>query len=394
MLKKILLFLMIVALLGLAGLFTYWKVLDYRLKHPELHTETYTIGEGDILSTSVRNTSLTEKEAGAIVKALAAVFDLRKCRVGDTYEIITVKKDGTLLKFIYNAGPVVTYTVAPDAQNNFLAVKNEAVLEKRVATFKGAIKSNLYEAMTSSGESPELVMSFADIFGYEIDFLTDPRVDDTFAVVYEKYYTNNKFVKNGQILAASYNNSGKLHEAVYFEDPAGHKDYYSPDGKSLRKAFLRSPLNYRRISSYFTLKRWHPILKIYRPHLGIDYAAPSGTPISSIGDGTVIFAGWGGGFGRFIKIHHPNGYITTYGHLSGYAKGVRVGAKVNRGQVIGYCGASGLATGPHLDFRIIKDGTPINFLALKLPEASSIPKSSAGAFEQVKLERLALLKTP
>ena len=393
--RKILLFTIVGALiLLLAGFFSYRKVQDHRRQHPPLKVDTYTMGEGDTLSSSLKSTTLTEPENGAVIKALTGVFDLRKCRVGDTYEIAVLKDTGTFVQFVYHAGPTVSYAVMKDSQGNYAATRAEAILEKKISTLTGTIKNNLYEAMTSSGESPELVMSYADIFGYEIDFLTDPRVGDTFTVVYEKLYSNNKFVKNGQILAAYYLNSGKEHRAIYFEDPAGHKDFYGLDGKSLRKAFLRSPLNYRRISSYFTLRRWHPILKIYRPHLGIDYAAPAGTPISSIGDGTVIFAGWEGGFGRFIKIRHPNGYTSTYGHLSGYAKGIRAGTRVNRGQVIGYCGMSGLATGPHLDFRIERNNQFINFLALSLPEASSVPANYRNLFEQVKKERQQLLNSP
>lgn len=393
--RKLLVFSLVGALiLALAGFFSYRQVLDYRRQHPPLRVDAYTMGEGDTLSSSLKGTTLTEPEAGAVVKALTGVFDLRKCRVGDTYEITVLKDTGAFSKFTYHAGPTVSYEVARDSQNIYASSRSEAILQKKISTLTGTIKNNLYEAMTSSGESPELVMSYADIFGYEIDFLTDPRVGDTFTVVYEKLYNNNKFVKDGQILAAYYWNSGKEHRAIYFEDPAGHKDYYGLDGKSLRKAFLRSPLNYRRISSYFTLRRWHPILKIYRPHLGIDYAAPSGTPISSIGDGTVIFAGWEGGFGRFIKVRHPNGYTSCYGHLSGYAKGIRVGTRVNRGQVIGYCGMSGLATGPHLDFRLERNNQFINFLALSLPEASSVPANYRNLFEQVKKERLQLLNAP
>lgn len=375
-------------ILSLVASFICWRIIDYRHKHPPLQQETHTLQAGDILSVSLKNNHLPEAEAIAIINALAKVFDLRKCRPGDNYEIIIQKKDNRLVKFIYHPSPVVSYQVLKDPLGNYVATKETIPLDKKITTFTGSIKNNLYEALTSSGESPELVMSFADIFSYEIDFLTDPRQGDTFTVVYEKYYHNNQFIKNGQILAAQYNNGGNgRHLAFFFEDPTGHKDYYSTDGKSLRKAFLRSPLNYRRISSYFTLRRWHPVLKIYRPHLGIDYAAQAGTPVSTIGDGTVLFAGWEGGYGRFIKISHPNGYTTTYGHLNGYAKGIRKGARVTQGQVIGYVGSSGLSTGPHLDFRIMRGKQFINFMSLSLPQATSIPAKYRNSFDQVKKER-------
>ncbi|MDD5491069.1 MAG: M23 family metallopeptidase [bacterium] len=386
--KKLLIILLVVVLIVIGAGIAYWSHLDYQRKHPPLQTQTYTLGEGDTLSSSLGETALTDIQVRSIIKAMGTIVDLRKCKAGDIYEITTLKDTGSFSKFVYHANPVTKYEISLDNQQNYLVNKVDLPLEKKTATIQGSIKTNLYEAMTSSGESPELVMGFADIFSYEIDFLTDPRIDDTFAVVYEKYYANGKFVKNGQILAARYINSGQEHLAVFFEENSGHKDYYSADGKSLRKAFLRSPLNYRRISSFFTRRRWHPILKIYRPHLGIDYSAPTGTPVATIGDGTVLFAGWEGGFGRFIKIRHPNGYTSTYGHLSKYAKGIRSGTRVSRGQVVGYVGSSGLSTGPHLDFRLMQGRQFINFLALKLPEASSIPRPLMTQFEQIKKERL------
>ncbi len=389
--KKLFAILLVVVIIITGAGIAYWRHIDYQRQHPPLLSQTYTLEEGDTLSSSLAETALNDIQVRAIIKAMDSVFDLRKCRAGDIYEIITLKDTGSFVKFIYHASAITKYEISPDSQQNYLVNKIDHPLEKRITTFQGSIKTTLYEAMTSSGELPELVLSFADIFSYEIDFLTDPRINDIFSVVYEKYYANGKFIKNGQILAARYINSGQEHLAIFFEEPSGHKDYYSANGKSLRKAFLRSPLNYRRISSFFTRRRWHPILKIYRPHLGIDYSAPIGTPVATIGDGTVIFAGWEGGFGRFIKIRHPNGYTSTYGHLSKYAKGIRSGTRVARGQVIGYVGSSGLSTGPHLDFRLMQGRQFINFLALKLPEASSIPSQSMAQFEQVKKERLRLL---
>ncbi|MBI5555970.1 MAG: peptidoglycan DD-metalloendopeptidase family protein [Elusimicrobia bacterium] len=386
--KQLLIIPLIVVLVITGAGIAHWLRLDYERQHPLLQTQTYTLAAGDTLSSSLKNIVLTGTQSKAVIKTLNSIFDLRKCKVGDHYDIITNKNTGSFVKLVYYASPIITYEVTQDARQNFSSNKFEAALEKKVAALQGSIKTNLYEAMTSSGESPELVLGFADLFSYEIDFLTDPRVDDTFSVVYEKYYAHGNFIKNGQILAARYINSGQEHLAILFEETTGHKDYYSPNGKSLRKAFLRSPLNYRRISSFFTRRRWHPILKIFRPHLGLDYSAPSGTPVATIGDGTVLFAGWEGGFGRFIKIKHPNGYTSTYGHLSKWAKGIKSGIRVSRGQVIGYVGSSGLSTGPHLDFRITQGRQFINFLTLKLPEASAISSQYSTQFEQIKKERL------
>ncbi len=386
--KRLLIILLVVVIIIAGAGIAYWMHLDYQRKHPPLLSQTYILEEGDTLSSSLAETALADIQVRAIIKAMDTVLDLRKCKVGETYEIITLKETGSFVKFIYYVSTTTRYEISPDNQQNYLVNKITIPLTRKISTFQGLIKTNLYEAMTSSGELPELVLSFADIFSYEIDFLTDPRVDDKFSVVYEKYYANGNFVKNGQILAARYINNGQEHLAIFFEEAPGHKDYYSPNGKSLRKAFLRSPLNYRRISSFFSNRRWHPILKIFRPHLGIDYSAPTGTPVATIGDGTVLFAGWEGGFGRFIKIRHPNGYISTYGHLSKYAKRIRSGARVSQGQVIGYVGSSGLSTGPHLDFRLKKGRKFINFLSLKLPEATSIQSQYLAQFAQVKEKRL------
>ena len=182
------------------------------------------------------------------------------------------------------------------------------------------------------------------------------------------------------------------HEAVLFEDPSGNIDYYTKEGKSLRKAFLRAPLNYKYISSYFSNNRFHPILRIWRPHLAIDYAAPSGTPVSTIGDGTVIYKGWNVGYGNYIKIRHPNNYETGYGHLSRFASGLKNGQKVKQGEIIGYVGATGLATGPHLDFSISENGKRVDFLKLKLPAASSINPQYITQFNEVKNKLLSALE--
>ncbi|MCK4649331.1 M23 family metallopeptidase, partial [bacterium] len=223
-------------------------------------------------------------------------------------------------------------------------------------------------------------------------FLTEPRPGDRFLLAWEKYVDDGKTVLDGRILTAQYINRHRTHTAIYFEDPEGNRGYFTEEAKSLRKQFLRSPLSYRRISSYFSYRRFHPILKVYRPHPGIDYAAPIGTPVRSIGDGRVVYCGWKRGFGRFIKIKHPRGYYTTYGHLRRYAKGIRTGIRVKQGQIIGYVGSSGLSTGPHLDFRMIKNGKYVNFLKLKLPAVKSVKKKYLEEFNRIKKERLTQLE--
>ncbi|MDI6704100.1 MAG: M23 family metallopeptidase, partial [bacterium] len=217
----------------------------------------------------------------------------------------------------------------------------------------------------------------------------DVRPKDTFKLIWEIYKKDGKKVMDGRILAAQYNRRNcNNYTAIFFKDPKQHADYYTLNGKSLRRKFLRSPLNYRRISSYFSYRRFHPILKVYRPHLGIDYAAPIGTPVVAVGDGEVVYQGWNGGYGRFIKIRHDHSFYTTYGHLSCYAKGVRRGKRVRQGEVIGYVGSTGLSTGPHLDFRVIRDGRFVNFLRLNISSARSVDPRYVKEFEEVKKRRI------
>ncbi|HIC90700.1 MAG TPA: M23 family metallopeptidase, partial [Syntrophaceae bacterium] len=207
-----------------------------------------------------------------------------------------------------------------------------------------------------------------------------------------EYYRDGRWIKNGRILAAEFVNVGSKYQAFYFEDGKGHGDYYDSEGRCLRKQFLKSPLRYKRISSYFSRRRFHPILKIYRPHLGIDYAAPVGTPVESIGDGKIEFIGWKGDYGRFIRVKHNRNYITTYGHLSRFAKGLKKGSRIKQGQVIGYVGSTGLATGPHLDFRMIRNGRFVNPLKIQPPPVAPIRKESMEAFNATVLNLAERLK--
>ncbi|MBW2622888.1 MAG: M23 family metallopeptidase, partial [Deltaproteobacteria bacterium] len=227
---------------------------------------------------------------------------------------------------------------------------------------------------------PEVVLNFSDIFAYDIDFFTDIQTGDRFSIFYELKYLQGNLVGSGRILAAEFINNGKKLEAYYFEKSPGKGGYYDAEGRSLRKMFLKSPLRFRRISSYFSRSRYHPILKICRPHLGIDYAAPPGTPVETVADGKVTFKGWNGGYGRFVKIKHNRAYTTTYGHLSRYAKGLKKGKRVKQGDLIGYVGSSGLSTGPHLDYRMVKNGKFINPLALNLEPAPPIEASQRSRF--------------
>jgi len=340
----------------------------------------YTINPGDTLIESLRDSGLDPSQSIEIISAIKKVFDPRSCRPGDYFEF-SADASGKWEYFRYYPSGLNYYSVEKLPAGATAALKKEREGNKVVDTASGKIKSSLWEAMVSRGLSPELINDFAEKFAWQIDFLTEPRVNDTYKLVWEKFVTDDGQVIKGKILAAQYIASGQLYTAVLYASPKGDENYYSPDGKSLRRAFLKAPLQYARISSYFTRKRFHPILRYFRPHLGIDYAAPSGTPVSSVADGTVIFAARKGGFGNLLRVRHTNGFVSDYGHLKGFKKGVRAGTRVSQGQVIGFVGSTGLSTGPHLDFRISKNGSYINFMAIKFPPAQSISEKEKENFK-------------
>ena len=340
--------------------------------------KTFTLNQGDTLGESLAETELGSTERSQIISSLSKVMPMNKCRPGDKYEISFSSPDSYTSFKYFTAG--FDYYLVVNSSGTAVSEKKSKNAKKVTIEAKGTIKTSLWESMSAQNVSPEVIVNFADIFAWQIDFLTEPRVGDTYRFIYEKYVTDDGQVKYGDILAAQYNASGQVYTALLYTNSKGRKDYFSPEGKSLESAFLRAPLQFRRISSYFTLRRYHPILKIFRPHLGIDYAAPSGTPVSAIGEGTVMFAGRKGGLGNFIELRHANGYNSYYGHLLRFGSGIQHGRHVRQGQVIGYVGMSGLATGPHLDFRVSKEGSFINFLKLKFQSANRISDQDKEAF--------------
>jgi len=245
-------------------------------------------------------------------------------------------------------------------------------VELRQAYAAGTIEDSLFQSAQRAGLSDNLTMELAAIFGWDIDFALDIREGDHFAVVYEDKYLNGNKIGTGDIIAAEFTNRGTTYRAIRYTDASGHTDYYSPDGHSLRRAFLRTPVKFTRISSRFSLHRMHPILNRIRAHKGVDYAAPIGTPIRAAGDGKIIFRGRKGGYGRVIIIRHGSHYSTLYGHMSAFNSKVRLGSHVRQGQVIGYVGMSGLATGPHLHYEFRVNGVHRNPLTVKLPQAKPI----------------------
>jgi len=334
------------------------------------------ISKGDSLYTCLRKL-FSVQESVLAGKALSSVYDTRRVRAGDKYKIY-YSTAGAIYKLLYKPSPLLNYVVERSSAG-FTANEVVPEVQEKIAAVKGTIRSSLYESMVNCGMDVTSIMNFADIFQWQIDFFTEVYPGDKFLVVFKQYYLDGKPVENGSIIVASYKGKRGNFTAIRYKD-GKYPDYYDADGDSFRKQFLRAPLSFTRISSYFTYKRRHPILKYVRPHLGIDYAAPIGTPVSSIGSGRVVFAGWKGGYGRTVEIRHNSVYTTQYGHLRSYGRGIKKGVYVKQGQVVGYVGTSGLSTGPHLDFRIEKYGKPVNFLTLKFPPAKSVSRGSMKNF--------------
>jgi murein DD-endopeptidase MepM/ murein hydrolase activator NlpD len=320
--------------------------------------------------------------ASRAVMSAQSVFDLRHLRAGNQLSIgRTVMGELREIRYRIDADRVLHLT---PSNGDFHAEVQTMPSETQTKGVAGEVHGSLFGAVIDAGERPELAMRLADIFGWDLDFYTDPRPGDTFRVVVEKkMLSNGEMSSYGRILMAEYNNGPRTYRAVLFHDPTGAPAYYTPDGKSMKKAFLHSPLKFQAvITSHFSNSRFHPILKEYRPHLGIDYAAPSGTPVQTIGEGRVIFAGPKGGAGNLIEIQHTNGYTTYYMHLSRIL--IHGGEHVTQGETIGLVGMTGLATGPHLDFRIQKGKDFVNFERLPLPPSDPISKRDMPAFAEAR----------
>jgi murein DD-endopeptidase MepM/ murein hydrolase activator NlpD len=317
-------------------------------------------------------------ETERLMSALSGVLNMRRLKPGESYEVLTAE-DGSIASFTY-VKSVRERITASQSDGRFDCEVIETPLEERLLRIEGTIRSSLWESMVGQGVSPELAVKLADVFAWEIDFLTEPRDGDAYALLAQEFCLGDEVVEYGDIMAARYDGRSKSWTAIGFVGDDGARQYFSPDGRSVKRAFLKSPLNYRRISSYYTNRRFHPILKKYRPHRGVDYAAARGTPVVALGDGVVVKAGWNGGFGNYVEIRHNSVYSTCYGHLSKYGRGVRKGARVSQNQVIGYVGATGLATGPHLDFRVKKSGSYVNPLRLESPRSEPVAKADMARF--------------
>ncbi len=330
------------------------------------------IRRGENLDRVLRKAGVAGPQAAAFARVLRPVFDPRRMRPGERYEVL-VDRQGRLLRFTYRRSALEVYR-AVAREGTWAVERVDVPVERRETTLVGRVRGSLYESFLASGGDPDLVMAFVELFSWDVDFSRETREGDEFRVIYERLFVGDEAVGNGRILAAQYRGTRATYTAIYYRSDRT-EGYFDPEGRSVRKSFLRSPLKFTRISSRFTLARRHPVLKVVRPHRGVDYAAPAGTPVWSVADGTVKFAGWRGQAGRVVIVRHARGYETYYNHLSRFARGIRKGVRVKQGQVIGYVGSTGLATGPHLDFRVKRYGRWVDPLRERYPAGDPVPKA-------------------
>lgn len=346
-------------------------------KAPEYREIAGKIKTGETLFDIFKKYKLEARELFQMKEASANVHKLRHLYPGQPYKIV-LDDNNRINSFSYWINDDTVLNIN-NTNEGFYAEKTVVQYEKRIEYIGGTIKDNLVTSIGNENGGLLLALQLSDIFAWDIDFTTDIRNNDIYKMVVESLYLDGNFKKYGNIVAAEFINNGQTFQAYRYEIN-GKADYYNEEGKSVKKAFLKAPLNFRRISSFFSQGRKHPILKIYRPHHGLDYAAPTGTPVSVSGDGQVSFAGRKGQYGKLVVVEHRNGYKTYYGHLSKIAKGIKTGRQMEQGQLIGYVGSTGLATGPHLHYEMRINNKPLNPLSLKISQGKAVPEKMMADF--------------
>src|SRR5712664_1769567 len=341
---------------------------------PSTRVKIVDVRRGDTLVRALQREGMPRDTSAGIAAALAASgANLRKLSPRHTLEV-TWTLDGRPIALRYEPSPWLGYAVV-SADGGWEVRRAETRPDVRVDVVHGEVARSLFEAVEEAGGAAQLAIDLAGIFESEFDFTADTRAGDRFRLLVEKRFANDTFVDFGRILVAQYVSDGRVLTGVGVERAAdGRHAFYDPEGRSLRKSFLKSPLEFTRITSRFTWARPHPILGGVRPHLAIDYGAPVGTPVRAVADGVVVSAGWNGGNGIQVHLRHRSGYETQYNHLSRISDGLRAGARVRQKQIIGNVGATGLATGPHLDYRVVKNGTYVNPLGERFIPGEPIPE--------------------
>ena len=361
---------------------------------PPHRVVTGTLRSGETLAESLQIRGISADRIHVIAREMAPVVDFRYAKPGDHYRLV-LTTEGDVDSFRYERSLAEYYELVREG-DRFRALQHSPEILRHRVRIAGIVNTSLYAAIEQLGESRELAEDFSEIFAWDVDFSRGARRGDEFSILYERLYTRDErggehYLRPGQILAARYTSQTDDFRAVYFEPVEGRGSYYRPDGEPMERQFLKAPLDYKRISSTFTNSRFHPILKIRRPHHGIDYAAPYGTAVWSVANGEVIFKGYQSGFGNLVKVRHVNGYVSYYAHLSRFAQGVRLGQRLHQKQVLGFVGSTGLSTGPHLCFRLAKEGAYVNPALLHAAGGEPIPRRARERFSAHSDELLAAL---
>lgn len=344
---------------------------------PDLAWSVAEVKKGDTLSHLFKRVGLGHRDVHEVMNAKGDVAEFKKIHPGQEMRFGLRDDKLETLEYIMSRTERLQVT---RAEEGFVAKVVREDLVPFTSYSEGVITSSLFLAAQKAGLSNSMTMELANIFGYDVDFALDIREGDSFRVIYQELHLNGEKVRDGNILAAQFTNQGKTFTSIRYETSDRGADYFTPEGQSMRKAFRRSPVDFARISSHFNLARRHPVLHTIRAHKGTDYAAATGTPIKATGDGKVEFAGWKGGYGRAVILQHGQGIKTLYGHMSRFGKNIRSGTRVTQGQIIGYVGSSGLATGPHLHYEFYVNGSVRNPVTVKLPQANPISAKDKPAF--------------
>jgi murein DD-endopeptidase MepM/ murein hydrolase activator NlpD len=350
------------------------------------------IRQGESFDQAMKRLSITNSVRSDVINGFSKTLDFKVLQPGDRFSIL-LDEDNSIAHATYASGPLNTYILARNTDGSYLSTRQEVPLEYRIERLSGEIEHSLYSAFAALGEEPKLIHAYADIFASKIDFNTETRSGDRFELLIEKYYKADIFVGYGRILVARYEKENVRFEGYYFASENTPGGYFDENGEALGTWFIRSPIPFGRVTSGFTMRRKHPIDGVVRPHLGVDLAAPRGTPVMAAAEGKVEYIGRKGGFGKTVILKHHGGYKTYYGHLNGYKKGLKKHSTVAQKDIIGYVGSTGVSTGPHLDYRIQLNGVFRNPFSIKFRPKTILKSEELELFEREIFQTAKLFNT-